>query len=872
MSSYQDIKSHIFINLKKANIVDIQTKINKTKEAIQVVGLEMFANIISATNLQSLSDDDWQRMQKELETQFNVKMERGILIKGIEQQQRDTTWWTGKTQKESKNYYWYRYKKYLNESLSPEIITTIDADTNVVMDNIENPNFSQFDRRGMVVGHVQSGKTGNYAGLVCKAADAGYKFIVIIAGGINNLRNQTQERLNEAFIGKDSGRQVGVGKGNAQNDKLPISLTTKEKDFNKQDADRNTQSTNFENNIVPIILVIKKNTHTLTNVINWLNKTYPNKVVNHAMLMIDDESDYASIDTSKPENDPTTINQKLRELLAIFQKSIYVAYTATPYANIFIDHEAEHDRYEDDLFPRDFIYALNAPDNYFGAREIFSDENRKYLVSIDDYQDDIPIKHKKDFELPIIPNSLYEAMRVFLLNITIRNLRGQGNKHNSMLIHVTRFTAVHQKLASHARQYIERIKNDIVAYGKLVNAIQQSNLIQNLENTFNLRYENVEFSWNDTLKNLCNIVESVVIREVHQSRKEDLIYSKKNPTNAIVIGGTSLSRGYTLEGLSVSYFLRNTVFYDTLMQMGRWFGYREGYQDLCKVYIPETIIDNFGYIIEATEDLFDDFKKMRDENMTPKDFGLAVRQHPDSVLQVTARNKQRNVTEFMHSMCLDGRSKETSWLSNDTNSKQNNLSVIENIINKLQTNYKVENIGNNYLWRSVEKDLIIDFLSNFKVYQNDAFGISSRMPLDFIKEYAKNIKTDWDIAIYSGNGDNENINSIHFKREQRKVRLNRDCIEIQNRQVSTGTSESIVLDKNIRRELGSSRKEARERLEKPLLRLHILETDIDKRLAAFGVSFPTKIISNTQNISLKINTVYHKNLLADLENEEQADD
>lgn len=870
--SYQDIKNHIFNNLKKSDNIDIKKEISNTQIVIDDVGLNTFARIISVDNLHNLTNDDWKRIQLELETQFNVKMEQGILIKGIEQQTRDTTWWSGKSQQECDSYYWDRYKDYLKNSLPPEVVKTINDDTDVIMNNIENPAIEQFDRRGMVVGHVQSGKTSNYAGLICKAADAGYKFIVVIAGGINNLRNQTQERLNEAFVGKDGGRQVGAGKGNAQNTNTPYSLTTKLKDFNKQDADRNSQGINFDIITIPIILVIKKNTHSLKNVIDWLNTQYPNKIENHTMLMIDDESDYASINTGKPENEPTAINKGLRKILAKFNKSIYVAYTATPYANIFIDHKANNDKLGDDLFPRDFIYALCSPDNYFGAREVFLDSNRKYLVSVDDYQDDIPVRHKKDFALPSIPKSLYEAMRVFLLNIAIRDLRGQSSKHNSMLIHATRFTDIHKKLAFHVVQYIDEIKNDIVAYGKLPNANQQSNLIQDLENTLNLKYEKIEFSWNDILICLCNIISSVVIREVHQQTTVPLEYRDDDVvTNAIVIGGTSLSRGYTLEGLSVSYFLRNTVFYDTLMQMGRWFGYREGYQDLCKIYIPEIMIDNFGHIIEATEDLIDDLKKMRDESMTPKDFGLAVRSHPDSLLQITARNKQRNVTDFTHSMCLDGRSKETSWLSNNSNYKQGNLLVIEKIISQLQNNYQVENIGNNYLWRNVGKNLIIDLLSNFKVYQNDAFGISSRMPINFIKKYAEDVETNWDIAVYSGGGSEENIHNIKFKREQRKTKLNNDCIEVQNRQVSTGTSETITFDKETRKELGSNRKQAREKLDKPLLRLHIIETKEHNRLAAFGVSFPTKIISNTQNISLKINTVYQQNILLELD-DEHADD
>lgn len=871
MSGYQDIKNHISRNLKKSDNIDIKEEINKTQIVIESVGLKMFADIISVDNLQNLTNDDWQRMQLELETSFNVRMEQGILIKGTDQQNRDTTWWTGKAQQECNHYYWDRYKEYLKDYLPPEVVKTIDDDTNVAMNNIENPAIQQFDRRGMVVGHVQSGKTGNYAGLICKATDVGYKFIVVIAGGINNLRNQTQERLNEAFVGKDGGLQVGVGRGDAQNDKLPISLTTKEKDFNKQDADRNAQSTNFDTNTTPVILVIKKNVHSLKNVIDWLNKQYPNKVTGYAMLMIDDESDYASIDTSKRENEPTAINKGLREILAKFNKSAYVAYTATPYANIFIDHESEHEQYEDDLFPRDFIYALNAPTNYFGAREIFLDSDRKFLVPVDDYQDDIPVKHKKDFELPAMPKSLYEAMRVFLLNIAFRHLRGQVG-HNSMLIHATRFTAVHQKIASHITQYIDEIKKDIASYGKLSNANQQSYLIQNLENTLNLRYENLDFNWNEILQSLCNVVGSVVIREVHQQTTVPLEYRKDVVTNAIVIGGTSLSRGYTLEGLSVSYFLRNTVFYDTLMQMGRWFGYRESYQDLCKIYMPETTIDNFGHIIEATEDLIDDFKKMRDENMTPKDFGLAVKQHPDSALQVTARNKQRTTQDMYFDMKLDGKSKETSCLYSDLNKRKNNINAVQNIINKISQTTIFEKKGKKYLWRNINKEQIIKFLKEFAVISLDPFGLKTRMPIEFIKKYVNEQETDWDIALYSGLGNEYTFSTnIVINKEKRKLDNKDQYFELQNRQVSSEGAELIVLSEEQAKGLESKRKDARAIMSKPLLMLHVLEVEGKIKiteLAAFGISFPGGIKSSGKTVKLKINSVYVQEILK----EEQADD
>ncbi len=871
MNSYKQIKEYVFEKLKKKQFEksilganDIDYEIDNTKKLLDIP--EAIKYVFNEP-ITTLSVDDWVRLKRELETHFDVKMEEGILIQGEEQQKRDTTWWTSIQKQKCENYYWNRYKKYIGESFSPEVVKTIDTDTDVVMDNIENPDLDKFSRYGMVVGHVQSGKTANYSTLVCKAADAGYKFIVVIAGGLNNLRNQTQGRLNESFVGQDKGVQVGAGIGNTDRERLPVSLTTIERDFNKQDADRNAHSLNFDNVKSPILLVIKKNTRTLSNVTSWLENQYKNQVANHAMLVIDDESDYASINT-KEESDPSTINKKIRKLLSLFYKSAYVAYTATPYANIFIDHEAGKDALGRDLFPKDFIYALDAPSNYFGAHKIFLNDSSKFLISITDYLEDIPRKHKKDFPLPSIPESLYDAMRIFILNIAIRNLRGQKDKHNSMLIHVTRFTNIHQKVALHVETYISTIKKEINAYGNLPNSVELSKIIKDLKKTFEIHHYEVEFKWNNVIHSLCSIIDTILVREVHQRTKIPLEYRKDIATNVIVIGGTSLSRGFTLEGLSVSYFLRNTIFYDTLMQMGRWFGYRTGYEDLCRIYLPPTMIDNFANIIDATEDLINDFKIMAEAKRTPYDFGLAVKQHPDSVLQVTARNKQKNVQKFIFNMKLDGKSKETSWLSDIEDDRIANLSVIEDTIIKLKEKKPIK-IGNSFLWKDIEKSFIEEFLKNFKTFQSDPFGITARMPIEFVKKYVEKRETKWDVAIYSGRGDEYTIGNVKINKEERQLNRREGYYEIKNRQVSTGTAESIALPEKQRKELGSNRNEIRNELNNPLLMLHILETNEDKNLAAFGISFPGNVLSTDETINLTINTVYLQNLLHE---EEGADD
>ncbi|MFC3199886.1 Z1 domain-containing protein [Parapedobacter deserti] len=882
-TSYLAIKSHIFDNLRKIEGTlpqqKIEEEIQNNRAVIDKIGYEYYAKVISADVLEPLNEQDWVRMKRELETHFDVKMATGVLIQGEDQQQRDNSWWTSIEKQKNRKYYWERYKNYLQESLPGEVIKTLDDDTDVVMNNIEDPRRDHFSRYGMVVGHVQSGKTGNYAGLVCKAADAGYKFIVVIAGSMNNLRNQTQERLNEAFVGRTNGVQVGAGKGNIDKNKIPYSLTTIERDFNTQDADRASQSASFESINVPVLLVIKKNTNTFKSVITWLNKQYKNKISDHAMLVIDDESDYASVNTKKKDEDPTAINRGIRKLLKLFSKYAYVAYTATPYANIFIDHKVDNENYGLDLFPKDFIYALEAPTNYFGARKIFLDTEERHLVAVNDFQDHIPTTHKKDHTVDSLPDSLLEAVRVFILNIAVRCLRGYGKNHNSMLVHATRFTLVHQRISGRLADYLENIKKEIATYGRLTNPEYHSADILELNVTYINNFNNDEFKWNTVLKKMTETIESIVIRDVHQKTTIQLEYRKDIATNAIVVGGTSVARGFTLEGLSVSYFLRNTIFYDTLMQMGRWFGYRMGYEDLCHIYMPHEKINEFAEIIQATEGLMRDFRLMSENKWTPSQFGLAVQQDPASALQITARNKLRNATDFEYSMRLDGKAKETSVLSSETEDIDHNIDVIKDFVTKLIIPESSSNSVT--LWKDVKRETINDFLNKFRVYKDqDVLGITSRMPIGFVKKYLTERNTNWDVALYSGDGEPYFISpTFSVKKEKRKMTVKTEGqYEFNNRQVSSGSAEAVSLPEDLKNQVRGNRGKARKLMERPLLMLHFIQPEFQnsdvklETLAAFGLSFPGDVLSTEDTIKLKINTVYYSNLLQELEAGEESDD
>lgn len=875
-NSYQIIKNYIISLLLKENHPleenTIQNIIFDTQTRMKLVGYEVFGLIISnEPNLTAIDQSDWDRIKKELETQFDVSTDIGDLIKN-NNNDRDSTWWTSKGKQENEKYYWDRYKNYLSKSIPRAILDTLDTDTDVIMDNIENPEITSFERYGMVVGHVQSGKTGNYSALVCKAADAGYNFIVVIAGGINNLRDQTQQRLNEAFVGRSLDKEVGAGIGNNDRTKLPISLTTEKKDFNINDADRNSQGLNFDNINVPILLVIKKNTNSLKNVIRWLKGQYKNTIINHSMLIIDDESDYASINTND-ENDPTKINKQIRFLIRLFRKSSYVAYTATPYANIFIDNAVNHLTLGQDLFPKDFIYALKSPPNYFGADKFFKKNKEgqfeKNVIDIDDYHSYIPPYHKNTLQILELPESLKDAIRHFLINIAIRHLRGQSDKHNSMLIHVSRFTNIHKQMNTLVTIYLEELHKNIELYGAMPEISNESKIIKAIFNTFKEHIILNEFTWEQILKKLTQIVNNVIIRGVHLNSPIPLVYRKDLATNAIVIGGASLSRGFTLEGLSVSYFLRNSIYYDTLMQMARWFGYRPGYEDLCKVYLPEAISNNFSLIIDSTNDLMEDFKKMSEKGMTPNDFGLAVKYNPDSALQITARNKLKNTKTFDLEMRLDGLTKETVRLYKNTENLTN-INLIENLLNSIVQPSNISKVANNYLIRNVDKKQIYNFITNFKFFNfEDEYGLKSRMPIKFIKEYVNMISKDWDVSIHSGSGaELELMNKgipINIRKQKRKLINKIEYFELPNRKVAAGNSEKIALSEQQIESLGENltSKNIAQLLEKPLLMIHILQNDDDDNSVypAFGICFPGGLNPSSNIIKLKINTVYLNNIL-----------
>lgn len=662
------------------------------------------------------------------------------------------------------NFYWDRYRQLLNlKGLPKSVIDATDEVTDRVLDRLGDPrNLNPWSRRGMVVGHVQSGKTANYTGVICKAADAGYRLIVVIAGIHNNLRNQTQARIDEGFIGRDTGRlahanrtqrQKIIGVGAFDQREFPVSLTNTLRDFNTATATTNTSQIGQYN--VPVVLVIKKNPRTLKSLLEWLKEHSVNQgtqMVSQPMLLIDDEADNASINTAYARDEVTRINGQIRELLSLFHRSCYVGYTATPFANIFIDPDTDDEALKQDLFPRHFIIGLDAPSNYFGAQKVFLDARKQHVRLIEDNEDILPIKHKIDQPVEILPDSLVQAVRAFIVARAIRNVRGQQTAHASMLVNASRFTEVQGRLRSRIADVVGRIRDAVVVDGGKGPVALRNPEISALHAVWEKEYANLEdANWPQVQTRLHEVLIAVRVVEVNASkRSQALDYDQGGEYGVtfIAVGGFSLSRGLTLEGLMVSYFLRNSMMYDTLMQMGRWFGYRPGYEDLCRVWIPADGVGWYTHIHEAMDDLQAQLKRMELAKATPEQFGLAVRSHPESLI-VTAKNKMGTGREFPVKVGLAGKLVETTRIHTDRDQLDRNRKAGQVFAAAIKASGIVaDHPTRGTLYRSVPVDMLRNFLSVFRADATDPLT-DPRLVSDYIDARADDELKEWDVLFAS---------------------------------------------------------------------------------------------------------------------------
>lgn len=729
----------------------------------------------------NISEEEKNVARNELLANIKVRLEPGVAIVP-----RDHIKWFAERKPDIKFEYWDRFKTHIaqDKGIELNVISKMDKVSDEVVDLLGDPMRNEEDeqRRGLIIGDVQSGKTINYSGIICKAVDAGFRIVILMTGTTNDLRSQTQIRLDESFLGIDTraaakgGRRVLLGAGKYNPIPSPIAFTSVEKDFSVSAVRQMTTSLSRDSNDKPMLFVIKKNVSVLKNLLEWMESSgkYGDHKIDNSVLVIDDEADYASINTKEVGADRSRTNYLIEKILNMFRFSSYVGFTATPYANIFIDPETDEEMNAEGLFPKDYIYALNSPDTYIGARNIFPKKAKYHytLKEIDDGEDFYPFKHKKDDDLGALSESLKTAIRTFLLANAIRDLRGDHSPHRSMMINVTRFINTQMLLKKAVAEYVGEIKRSIKNYASLPRekALKDEHLLL-LSETYENEFGTLEFSWELIQKNLFKSVDDIEILAAYGGGDDLNYHERPEGLRAIVVGGMRLSRGLTLEGLMVTYIYRNSMAYDTLMQMGRWFGYRPGYDDICRIWMDKTSQDWYEYISDATDELRAEIKRMRDIDATPLDFGLKVRNDTDVRLTITARNKMRTAKEKSMNVSLSQAYIETAFMHNDASKNKANLAAVS----ELSHSVSFEKSDKQYVAYHVDKNLIIRLLGSIDMpaanVQFDPQSIAK-----FIEQYAGNELVEWDVVIKSGeHKDSFSLpNGISIKPNDRKFELIRD--------------------------------------------------------------------------------------------------
>jgi hypothetical protein len=591
-------------------------------------GRTMDANHAAARKF-GIPDDVFDQARIAYETAVGIIRAIGDPAALMSEETRKLPWYEGP---KDTDLYWPSVKSRLGQSLSSDALASVDEASSKILSVMSPPGRIEFSTRGLVLGYVQSGKTTSFMSLIAKAADRGYRVFIVLSGITDNLRSQTQGRVDEVLLGPDP---IGW-----------LRLTTADSDFAESPANAATLLSTTE---MRLIAVVKKNPARLRKLRDWLKAAGPVILAGAPIVVIDDEADQASIDVSKPGGRTSTINKLLREILAK-PKAAYVAYTATPFANLLIDPAAPGD-----LYPSDFIVPLPESEDYFGARRMFGtseplSEDQPASDGMDVVREISPdestlIRPPKgkgavfDWE-PSLGPALEDALRWFLLSTSARHIRGGGNRHATMLIHTSMLAEAHKRLAASVAVELARLKTLLEIHDEpewsRFRALYESEVAR----VDAAPWANSPVSFEQISSVLLQVARDTKIIVDNYLSQDRLTYSDDEPATTIVIGGNTLSRGLTLEGLTSSYFVRSASAYDTLLQMGRWFGYRRGYEDLCRVWMTDELNGWFRDLSLVEAEIRDEMVRYELEGVSPSEVAVRIRLHPD--MAVTAAAKMRN--------------------------------------------------------------------------------------------------------------------------------------------------------------------------------------------------------------------------------------
>ena len=693
---------------------------------------------------EELSDLQLQRLEEVYQLVRREEEEQVEILRRSSMFDPKPEWYVGPT---STDRHWPALSAYLvnAKGWSEEtVLKTIGDSSTEIVSLLGDPSQEKFACRGLVIGHVQSGKTANMTAVIAKALDAGYNTIIVLAGLTNKLRQQTQRRL-EADVA-DRHRTLWQ------------MLTT---DDDRGDF-RGLANRAFFVPASPSVqmAIVKKNVAPLKRLIETVERT-PHAVLRQMrILIIDDEADQASVNSASNELNMTRINELVRRLLHVLPANSYVGYTATPFANVFI---SPHDRHGnlDDLYPKDFITALERPVGYFGTEQLFGvepadpsnpqpgEEGLDVIRTVP--EEEIALlqprrRDEKDAFQPLLVATLEKSVLYFLACCAARRVRGQAGQHMSMLVHTSSFVIMHEKLAGLIEAWLKKNRSGLLTPGSEISEHMKTVWEEEagrLPDGITIE-EPVSF---DELAQKLDEVLDVLEVPIENGVSEDRIDYSGAPKTYIVVGGSVLARGLTLEGLMVSYFLRSSSQYDTLLQMGRWFGYRKGYEDLPRIWMTAALEESFRALASIEQEIREDVSQYSERGVSPMEFAVRVRSIPG--MAITAAAKMRHAVECdisysgQHIQTIQFAERDEAITSKNWQAAADLLATATSIGCRSSREDRI-------LFEDVPKNLIMQFLRKFHVEtsRND-------MKTEYLRGYINREDEDletWNVGVITSGG------------------------------------------------------------------------------------------------------------------------
>lgn len=677
----------------------------------------------------------------------------------------------------AEGYHWTRLREFLllHKQRSESVIESLDTSTDRILSMLEDPRPggpAVFDVRGLVIGHVQSGKTANFSALIAKSVDAGYRIVIVLSGLHNSLRRQTQLRLeDELGLVDPTPQRPAVGRAEAGREIFKMTGAETWQDFHAGTADAALLQSNR------VIFIVKKNASVLRRLVGWFEEL---PKIAAPVLVIDDEADQASINTggnrppldevldlvdddvdggtrsirAQDETDPSVINGLIRRLLNHMHRRAYVGYTATPFANVLIDRDAVDRVAGSDLYPADFIVSLPRSPGYVGTEELFGrdaltgDENEveplDVIRRVPDYEADLLADHHTAAGAGL-PSTLEEALLDFVLAMAARDTRTGESPAAAMLVHASMRTDPQLALADEIRTSLASLRQGW-RYG---NEPGQARFRERWETEFRPvtaatgEEERPDLSFDDIEPALHrNFRYELPVMVLNTKTNDELDYQRNPNLRAVVVGGNKLSRGLTIEGLLVSYYVRPASYYDTLLQMGRWFGYRKPYVDLTRLWITDELRTRFRDLATAEEALRREIRLYDVLKLTPRDFAPRILAHDH--MGVTSPSHMGSANEISADYSAD-LVQTINFELRRRDRLTDNLEAVRTFLSALGPPQAADDLPT---WADVSWRHIVEFLGNYRTMPGVA-RVDSQLIREYVHTQASRYRelTRWTVSV-----------------------------------------------------------------------------------------------------------------------------